>query len=107
MPAVQSQDGETREFVVLLPEGELFDALPKQREISEAFRRWFPDMKFTLQPPGAKRVQHGVCIFPILDATESDRSMLKWPSPDLVVAILSCLAGSIVQAGSATKPNLH
>lgn len=106
MPPIRSQDGETREFVVLLPEG-LFDSLPRHRAIAGAFSRRFPDMKFTLQPRGARQVQYGVCIFPVLGTKASDQPMLEWPSHDVLAAVVGCLASFIGKAMSETNPNLH
>lgn len=101
MRPIQSEDGETREFLVIPPVGEWFytNSLTMLQELE----RRFPTMKFTISAEPGQQDDSGFKLIPILGATDSNVPMLQWPSMDVIEDVLSCLAGFIVQS---EKPQL-
>lgn len=95
MREILSEDGETREFLVLLPKGEFYDS--RQREIEEALRREFPNMKFTLRIDDDERVERGFGVMPILGVADTGKPMLEWPSNDVLTEVCLFIGGYVVQ----------
>lgn len=100
---ISSEDGETREFLIIPPAGDWFDT--RRREMAIELERRFPDMKFTVTVESSEQDEKGFKVIPILGAADGNTPMLKWPSIDVLEEVLGCLAGFIVQ--SETKPVVH
>jgi hypothetical protein len=103
MQPIRSEDGETREFLVIPPPGEWFDT--NLGLIAAELDRRFPNMKFTLTKDARAPEEKAFQVIPILGAADGVQPMLKWPSIDVVEDVLECLAGFMMQ--SETKPILH
>ncbi|WP_432289248.1 hypothetical protein SLT36_31480 (plasmid) [Aminobacter sp. BA135] len=103
MRPIQSEDDETREFIVVPPSGEWFDS--NHVYMAAELERRFPNMKFTVMVEGWSQDDRGFKLIPILGSADSNVPMLKWPSMEIVEDVLSCLAEFIVQ--SEKKPLLQ
>lgn len=99
MRTILSEDGETREFLVLFPKVEFYDA--RLREIEEALRSEFPNMKFTVRLDTDRKVEKGFGVMPILGAADTGQPMLEWPSTDVLTEVCVFIGGYVVQMDKA------
>lgn len=99
-----SENVECNKFLVVPPDGHLFDVPRKQQEIREALESSFPNLRFVVTTEGRRRFA-AFLIVPVLGGANQDRQRPKRRPPSL--ALLQDIGTFLTQFLDDNQPSIH